>query len=162
MYLRLKQVIRKKKPITIPRSHDTPVKIYEVKNGQELAFPWLFPTGQFGYLNDRQRKVTPAMYFKSRFYNKNSIWRKDISYLLHAAASYDQMLLKTEIEIYLKMRMSVTNYNNGSVGPVTAKDVRNIQENPDVLQNSYMFMKNIRGTVLWHISEMHCITSWLC
>jgi hypothetical protein len=147
--------------INIPRSNASPVRVYEVNNGEECAFPWLFPNGQFGYLHPRPIKVTPSMYFKYRIYNKHSKWRKDITYLLHAATSYDQMMLKQEIGVYMKMRMSLTSFEDGSVQPVTAKDVQTASQNPDILQNSYMFMKHIRGTVAYFRNALYDLMAML-
>lgn len=147
--------------INVPQSNASPVRVYEINSGEESAFPWLFPSGQFGYLHPRPIKVTPSMYFKYRIYNKNSVWRKDMTYLLHCATSYDQMMLKQEIGVYMKMRMSLTSFEDGSVQPVTAKDVRPGSQNPDVLQNSYMFMKHIRGTVAYFRNALHDLMAML-
>lgn len=35
--------------IDIPRIEQRPVNIYELKTGEEMAFPWLFPHGRNGY-----------------------------------------------------------------------------------------------------------------
>ena len=134
--------------ITVPHIHNKPVSIYELEDGEESAFPWLFPEGKHGFLFPRMHKLTPSMYFRSRLYNKLGFWRKDINYLLHAAVAYDTMLLKQEINIYMKMCKSQSNDQSGNVS-MTAGDVRSYRDSPEVIQNSYMFMKNIRGTVAY-------------
>ena len=133
--------------INIPKSDQKPVAIYDVEHGEEKAFPWLFPLGNNGFLEVRDVKIAPSMYFKSRLYHYSANWRKDISYLLHTAVSYDLMLLKKEIGIYMKMTKSVT---NNLQQPVTASDVIQTQQSTDACQNSYMFMKKIRGTVAYY------------
>lgn len=132
--------------------HEKPVSVYEIEYGEELAFPWLFPNGKYGYLYPRVKKITPAMYFRCRLYSRYSYWQKNTTYLLHAAISYDTMLLKQEIRVYMKMRKFTSNTENTQ--PVTASDVRSI-DNPNVLQNSYMFMKNICGTVVYFKNALY-------
>ena len=39
--------------------------------------------------------------------------------------------------------------NNGPELPTTAADVRSRNSDPELIQNSYMFMNNIRGTVAY-------------
>ena len=84
----------------IPRSNAEPVSIYDLKFGDESAFPWLFPTGTNGFCQTRQAKLCQSMYFRTRLYNYRGHWRKDIMYLLHATAFYDISMLKGEIGIF--------------------------------------------------------------
>ena len=72
-----------------------PVSIYEIPYGEEKAFPWLFPHGKFGYTYPRSQNIGFSMYLRTRLYNRNPVWRKDLSYLLHAAVSFDIILTKT-------------------------------------------------------------------
>ena len=69
--------------------------------------------------------------------NKLGFWRKNITYLLHTAVAYDTMLLKQEINVYMKMCKK--NNETGNVS-MPACDVRSHRENPEVIQNLYMFM----------------------
>ena len=90
--------------IRIPRNNANPVSIYEIPYGEEQAFPRLFPQGKYGFTYERKLKNSPSMYFRYRLFNKHVFWRKDMTYLLHAAVSYDSMLLKKQINICMKMR----------------------------------------------------------
>ena len=128
------------------KSLSKPVSIYEVQSGEELAFPWLFPTGRFGYLHERHKKVSPHMYFKCWLYNYRGHWRKDISYLLHAATSYDLSLLKSAISMFLRVSSA---FVPGTDTPLTAGYICTNPTDPRLIQNSYMFMKIIRGTVAY-------------
>lgn len=53
--------------------------------GEEKAFPWLFPTGRFGFSHEREQKLSLSMYFKNRLYNYRGNFRKNITYLLHSS-----------------------------------------------------------------------------
>ena len=145
----------------IPRNDATPVSIYEMELGEEKAFPWLFPLGKFGFTFPRKQSVAPSMYFRIRLCNRHGFRRKNLTYLLHAAVSYDKLMLKKEIGIFMKMLKG--NSNNDSQTLTTAKDVR-FGHNENNLHNSYMFMKNIRGTVAYFrnalynfLAMFHCL-----
>ena len=134
--------------IDVPHITDKPVSVYELDCGEEMAFPWLFPTGKNGYNFDRPIKITRSMYFKQRLYHKTGYFRKDLTYLLHAAVSVDFALLKSEINVNMKITKGLHNREHFTVG-----DLKNMNESNAVGHNSYMFMKNIRE--LLHILEIN-------
>ena len=41
--------------IMIPKIHNEPVSVYDLDNGGESAFPWLFPEGKFGFSHPRMQ-----------------------------------------------------------------------------------------------------------
>ena len=126
--------------MSIPRSTSSPVSIYEKPFGEESAFPWLFPNSL-------------------RLYDKRGIWRKDIMYLLHDAASYDILQLKSEIGVYLKMNCgSQIGLNNN---PITTDYIRHCSHDPLFLQNTYMFMKNICGMVAYFRNGLNNLLAML-
>ena len=133
--------------ISVPRSDAPPVHVYDMENGEEMAFPWLFPQGRNGFKEERPYKLSAHMYFRCRLYNRFGHFRKDIMYLLHLAASYDLQCLKREIGTYL--RITGTEREGYGSSQMTASYVRNSQRDPDFVKNSYMFMKNIRGTIAY-------------
>ena len=145
--------ILKQTTLNVPPITNKPVSIYCLPYGEEKAFPWLFPDGKFGFTYSRPIKIAPSMYFRQRLYNRHSLFRKNMTYLLHAAASYDLMLMKQEINIHMKMtKMS---NNKSSTKPMTAGDIRQMADDDNCLrQNSYMFMKNIKGTVAYFKSAL--------
>lgn len=102
-----------------------------------MAFPWLFRYGKFGLKHVGPLYITPSMYFRVRLYHKDAVFRKDMTYLLHSAVSYDMSLLKSEISIHMKMKKTV----NGRDEAVTAGHIKNIgqAQNSELLENSYMF-----------------------
>ncbi|XP_048731467.2 uncharacterized protein LOC125648408 [Ostrea edulis] len=132
--------------IHVQRSKSEPVNILLTEHGEELAFPWLFVNEKNGFGAERPLKINPSMYFKVRLYNEKGHFRKNMTYLLHTAASYNISLLKQELGIHMKILKTV---HSGDQSFVTAGDVKNMNENSDLLENSYMFMKNIKGTVAY-------------
>ena len=53
------------------------------------------------------------------------------------------------------MKMYKGNINSGLEMRTTAADVRSRNTNPEILQNSYMFMKHIRGTVAYFRNALY-------
>ena len=43
--------VNKDHRINIPKADSQPVSVYTHPYGEEMAFPWLFPTGHFGFCN---------------------------------------------------------------------------------------------------------------
>ena len=136
--------------INVPSITENPVHILDIDNGEEMAYPWLFPTGKCGLNFPRSIKIPRSMYFKQRLYHKSGQFRRDMTYLLHSAVSVDMMLLKSEISIKMRIRSGRT-----SSGSVTAGEIRDIENNPSLIENSYMFMKNIRGTVAYFKNQLY-------
>lgn len=145
--------MRQAETVVIPSNPNAPVCVYEIPYGEEKAFPWLFPYGQFGYTFSRPKNVKPSMYFRYRLYNHNAYWRKDITYLLHAAVSYDKLCLKQQIGICMKILKP--SGHDCAVRQTTAEDVRARSSNDENTLNSYMFMKNIRGTVAYFRNALY-------
>lgn len=131
-------------PDIIDLNADNPVELHTLDHSEEKTFPWLFPHGINGYNTNRTRKLTLGQYYKFRFCNRDSRWRKDITYLINAVNLYEKQYLSQLISVYTRVRKS----EHPNSRPLTANDVLN-GTNPDFRENSYMFMKNIRGTVAY-------------
>ena len=136
--------------INVPHIEEKPVYVFQLDHGEEMAFPWLFPHGVNGLNHERPKKITKSMYFKHRLYNQKGIFRKDLTYLLHSAVAFDLSLLKSEINIQMRMRKG---RNNDEL--ISARDVKNFEHNDELKENSYMFMKNIRGTVAYFRNQLY-------
>ena len=137
--------------IDVPSTAKSPISIYEMDFGEEMAFPWLFPYGINGIKTLREIKLNPSMYLKGRFYSNNSMFRKDMTYLLHTAISYNISLMKQQVSIQMKTKKSEP---HGNV-LVTAQDLRSSNTDSFVSENSYMFMKSIRGTVAYFKNSLY-------
>ena len=121
-----------------------PIDMHKINCEEELAFPWLFPYGINGFSTERGKKLTLGQYYKSRFYNIDSRWRQNITYLLSAVNSFEKNVLSQVISVYTRIRKSAS----ANSEPLRASNVTD-GSNPDLLENSYMFMKKIRGTVAY-------------
>lgn len=62
--------------IKVPSIKENPVNVYEMDQGEEKAFPWLFPTGMVGFSHEREQKLSLTMYLKNRLYNYRGNFRK--------------------------------------------------------------------------------------
>lgn len=132
--------------LSLKRCRSTPLNAYDTPKGEEMAFPHLFPQGVNGFGHERPARLTPSKYFKCRMYYKDGRFRKDISYLLHAVNYYEKERLLNAVSIHMRMRKST--------GLLTASDVNNISSNPDLLQNSYMFIKFMKGTAAYRKNNL--------
>ena len=118
--------------LTLKRIDSSPISPYEMENGEQMAFPWLFPKGINGYFSQRPLKLTLKEYFHVRMNNISGIFRKDIPYLFSCVNICDYQQMQANISIHMRMRKP---QKDNSI--VTAKDIKHLQDNPDLLQNSY-------------------------
>ncbi|MEW8545326.1 MAG: DUF6570 domain-containing protein [Candidatus Thiodiazotropha sp.] len=140
----INEAITKPKHISIPTQFSAPSWISQVPSGEEVAFPWLFPMGCGGLTENRPIKLTVLDYFNCRLYNKDSRWRKSITYLMYAVNHMEQSKLSNEIEIQMRLKNV-----RKSGSPVTAGNLSSPGTDPEIKANTFMFMKNIRGTVAY-------------
>lgn len=141
--------------IKVPSSNSQPVNTLDLVSGEEMAFPWLFPFGINGFKHPREVHINPSMYFKHRLYNKNPQFRRNLTYLLHSCVSYNMSLLKNEIGIYMRIC-------NNKGDRITANDVQSPGSfSQNLFENSYMFMKNIKGTVAYFRNALYNLLSML-
>lgn len=138
--------------IKVSSSTHQPVNIFDLTSGEEMAFPWLFPFGVNGLRHNRDIHVNPSMYFKYRLYNRHAEFRYNLTYLLHSCVSYNVSLLKSEIGVHMRMCKSRDDR-------FTAADIRHSSQASDVLENSYMFMKNIKGTIAYFKNALYNLLS---
>lgn len=78
-----------------------------------------------------------------RLYNKDNRWRQDIPYLKFSVNHMEQNSLASQIEIQMRV-------NKGH--SITAGS---LNENPQISENSFLFMKNIRGTVAYWTNVLY-------
>ena len=127
--------------IELPIKFNSPVWIDKIPHGEELCFPWLFPIGKSGITDKRDGHITKLKYFHHRFYNIDPRWRKDITYLMHAVNHFEQSKLSADIGIFMQTKKP------GNHGLRYTQS--NITFDQHLRNNSYMFMKNIRGTAAY-------------
>ena len=131
--------------IEIDMKGKEPVEFEKLQNAEVLSFPWLFPYGRNGFHeSSRTRRLTLNQYFKSRLFSTDLRWRSDISYLINAVNVYEKSLLSQLIAVYFRIKKNATPDSQ----PLQARDVSDMS-NPDLQENSYMFMRSIRGTAAY-------------
>ena len=85
-----------------PGENRHPVSIMTDKKCKELAFPALFPKGQFGYTEDRMIKLSPVKYFNARLLHYSGRFTMDPEYLLFAQFIAEHKKVSDSINIALK------------------------------------------------------------
>jgi hypothetical protein len=130
------------KRIRLPRVEGNIVNAYQMTGGEEMCFPWLFPFGKAGYSDERVRDSRfDQLYPKARFLGEDDRFRKDNMYLLHFANVYERRMLLNSVSIHLQMRANQRSINLGDLNSF------------DFSSQSYMFMKNVRGTAGYFKNE---------
>ena len=132
---------------TLPVACGQPVTLSSIPFGEEKAFPWLFPNGINGISTNRPLPLTTLDYYQSRLYNHDSRWRCDIPYIMSALNNHEWELLTSLVSTYMRTKKLCA--GTGSFLPVTAADVNNARNDPILMQNTYMFTKDIRGTAAY-------------
>ncbi|VDI08178.1 Hypothetical predicted protein [Mytilus galloprovincialis] len=84
-----------------PGEGKSPVNIMLDEGCEELSFPQLFPTGQFGFDRHRNVHLTPKKYFNARILNKTGVFAKNIEYLFFAqyVTEYKQIMDSISIAV---------------------------------------------------------------
>ena len=123
-----------------PGANKHPVSFMMDRQCEELAFPVLFPKGQFGYTAERQIKLSPVKYFNARLLHYSAGFATNPEYLFFAQFIIEQKKIFDSINIALKKihGQSLT--------------VSQIRGNVHTLQNlvcqdqAYLFLRQIPGT----------------
>ena len=111
------------------------------ENCEALAFPYLFPTGKYGYTVKRDIKLIPVKYFNQRLLNYTQMFASEADYIFYALSVTQELKLNSQINIALKKICTgqltagmLTNNFSDTVSSFLSKD--------DV----YQFMSTIKGT----------------
>ena len=67
--------------IVAPGQGKSPISVFNDKFGEELAFPYLFPDGKFGYKVERDIPISPVKYFNQRLLNYTQRFAGDADYI---------------------------------------------------------------------------------
>uniref|UniRef100_A0A914VPN6 ATP-dependent DNA helicase n=1 Tax=Plectus sambesii TaxID=2011161 RepID=A0A914VPN6_9BILA len=118
-----------------------------------LCHPTLFPKGRFGIGHDREVKVQPAMYLRSRFRHKDPRFRRDPHYIFAATSRYDVKTIKSGIHSTLQTSLLPDD--------LTAAKVRElIEENDQTIERSLnSILANCRGTTQYWNNQMRHLTA---
>ena len=124
-----------------PGENKHPISIMTDIKCEELAFPVLFPKGQYGYKDvNRNIKLSPVKYFNARLLHYSGQFATNPEYLFFAQFVTEQKKVSDSINIALKKI-------HGQC--VTAAEIRSDVNKLKglVCQNqAYLFLRNIPGT----------------
>ena len=116
---------------------------------EEQAFPFLFPTGKFGYKVVRPIHLSPTKYFNQRLLNYTQRFSSNADYMFFAHYVTQQIHLHDQINVATrKVR-----------GDITAGQLqRNFQETVQSFvskDQGYLLMKSIKGTPAYWKNFLH-------
>lgn len=78
------QVHKMQHHLTLPKCTSNPVFAYDLDQGEEQAFPHLFPLSINGYKQKRILPIKPHQYIRHCLYYSDARFRLNMTYLLNA------------------------------------------------------------------------------
>ena len=153
----------------LQRVQGAPISIYTCTNAEQMAFPWLYPDGTNGYKTSRDPPITTLDYFQSRHLSSDARWASHIPYLFWSVNVLEQRRLNENISVAIRMRSCSGNTRTSSRSvhrqssddasreeqQLTAGDLRDMSNNPELSDSCYGFMHNMRGTIAyWQRAKM--------
>ena len=124
-----------------PGENKHPVSFMMDKKCEELAFPVLFPKGEFGYTVERDVELSPVKYFNARLLHHSARFATNPEYLFFAQFIIEQKKVSDSINIALKKI-------HGQ--PLTASQIRSIDaqnlQNLICQDQAYLFLRQIPGS----------------
>ena len=155
----------------LERISSAPVSVFNEPQLELMAFPTLYPNGRNGFETHRNAKLSPLDYFQTRVMSSDARWARHPSYLFWACNIVEAYKLQSSISIALRLRNSGTQNMNTNKDKdkheeskehyLTAGDLKgsSAKENPDVRENCYSFMRDIRGTAAhWQSTKIFLFT----
>ena len=88
--------------IIAPGKGMQPMSILMDEKCEDLALPYLFPTGKFGYKLECEIKLSPVKYFNLRLLNYMQKFASDSDYIFYALSVMQQLNLNSQINIAMK------------------------------------------------------------
>ena len=115
MVSEIPNIVENENLIVAPGQGKTPVAIANDEFCEELAFPYLFPSGEFGYKVEREPGLSPVKYFNQRLLNFKQNFASDADYIFFARSVVEQH------HLYSSLNIAMQKMNSGSV---TAGSIR--------------------------------------
>ena len=109
-----------------------PIHFMKEKYCEELAFPTLFPTGQFGYQVERDVPILPVKYFNARLLNYTGRFDRNPEYLFFAQYITEQKKSTRQHKYSLEKVQGK---------PLTVHEIKNMDQ--QTLQNLIFFRPGI-------------------
>ena len=91
------RIIEDDNVIMAPGQGKTPVLILNDDSCEELAFPYLFPTGRFGYKGKREVSLYPVKFFNQRLFNFSLLNFYQSHQLLSFASDANYIFLQDQL-----------------------------------------------------------------
>ena len=141
-----------------------PLSIFNEQQLEVLAFPTLYPDGNNLFGTYQQFSITPLDYFQSRIMSKDSHLAKHPSYIFWVCNIVEAIKLQSSISIALRLHNPTSGRKNKQNKTLTTGDLRStgVGENPDVRENCYSFMRDIRGTAAYWQTARIQLFAMLC
>ena len=124
-----------------PGEGKVPLPIFQDEHCEEMAFPYLFPNGKFGYKVKRNVNISPVKYFNQRLLNYTQKFASDADYIFFANYVTLQFNLRSKINIAMK-KITGSNLTAGMFSQNFKENVRTFIANDE----AFNFMNTIKGT----------------
>lgn len=99
-----------------PGKRKQPYSLLEDENYEPLTFPYVLPTGKFGYRVEKDKKLSPVKYFNQRLLNLRQLFASNTESVLYALSVSQHLKVNSQVNIALKKVCS---------GQITAGMLRN-------------------------------------
>ena len=120
---------------------------------EELAHPYLFPTGKHGFKADRTIPISPVKYFNQCLLNYSQKFSSDADYIFFAHSIVQQLSLKEQINIAMK-KVSGTSITAKSLNENFKEKVKQFVAS----DQAYTFMNSLKGTpTYWKKFKSECL-----
>ena len=134
-------IVNNENIIFAPSQEKTPVSVLIDEFCGEQTFPYLLPTGKFGYNAPRDIPISPARYFNQSLLSFNQWFASDADYIFFARSVYEQYHLRSSINFAM---------HKIKPGTLTAGTVKNnfkgTIERFVASKIVFSFMSSVKGT----------------
>ncbi|XP_052809481.1 uncharacterized protein LOC128237946 [Mya arenaria] len=126
-----------------PGENKIPMSILMDTNFEEMSFPSLFPTGQFGFRAERPVKLTAKKYFQERLLDASTIFARDVEYLFVAQTIIERQQIQDSMSVALRKT-----YTADENEQLTASIVRDTSLVKKYLlkDQAYRYLQPVRGS----------------
>ena len=127
--------------IVAPGQGKKPLSIFHDEHCEELAFPYLFPKGKYGYKVKRNIPLSPVKYFNQRLLNYKQNFSSCADYIFFARSVVEEHHLRSSMNIAL--RIIKTGFLKAGSFRNNYKDSVKQHISQD---NAFSFMSSVKGT----------------
>ena len=115
--------------VMVPDQGKTLISILNDDHYEELVFPYLFPTGKFGYKVKREVPLSPVKYFNQGLLNFRQSFASDADYIFFTRSIAEQHHLRSSINILL-LKVQGRQLTAGSVRQNYKESVKRLSSTP--------------------------------